>query len=556
MAALRTLVMLVLIALMATAVVAQEPDADGDNIPDSTDFCWLQPGTADFSGCTAETFPDFDQDGVGDPADTCVDQAGAADNSGCPIGVTPDIDLDGIPDSADSCPREAGEAANLGCPPDADADGIPDDADACPDQAGEGFNLGCADGVRPLDSDGDGVPDLLDACPDQAGTNDLGGCADGDGDGVPDSFDTCPEQPGQSDLFGCAPVLSTTLPSGTEALTAANAGSIVEVGRLVVGIPRIGVSGGVLALRGSDDLLTYDLSAATLTPLVTVNTGWSGYPVAISGDAAFLASLEFPADFSTPPFVQIRDGATGAPLYQIASPQGETGAGLGIANFAFDPALPLLALAETSGGGFTNGVGTSVLLWDVANNRSAGQLDQPNIVINLAFSGDGTKLATDSAEGDSMILTLWDVGTQARLTSFATTAILHFMGTPMALNQDGSRVAIGMPDGSVSLRLIVGENAGEAYAVHPFSAEAGEVVSAIAFSPDGSLIAVAGGVPFSGGLSGSEQFPIFVLDANSGATLARLDGHASLIHDLAFTRDGRFLISAGDSSVKFWGMGG
>ena len=54
-------------------------------------------------------------------------------------------------------------------------------------------------------------------------------------------------------------------------------------------------------------------------------------------------------------------------------------------------------LAETSGGGFTDGIGTPILLWDVANNRSAGTLTSPNIVTNLAFSGDGTKLRAPTA---------------------------------------------------------------------------------------------------------------------------------------------------------------
>jgi WD40 repeat protein len=193
----------------------------------------------------------------------------------------------------------------------------------------------------------------------------------------------------------------------------------------------------------------------------------------------------------------------------------------------------------------------------VANNTSVGQLAHPNIVINLAFSDDGTKLATDSADGESMIITLWDVGTQTPITSFPTIPMQHFIGSPMALNADGTRIAVGYPDGSFNLWLVVPqqERAGQAYHIPLFSAEAQEVVSAVAFSPDGGVIAVAGGVPFSGGLTGEEQFPIFLLDAGTGATLARLDGHDSLIRDLAFSRDGRFLISAGDSTVKFWGVG-
>ncbi len=554
---LRVVMLLMAFLLVASGALAQAPDADGDGIPDSDDFCWLEAGSAEFSGCTADSFPDYDGDGVGDPVDTCVDQAGLPDNSGCPAGVTPDLDLDGVPDSQDSCPREPGDAALQGCPPDTDGDGIPDHSDACIDQAGDGSNLGCPQGVTPPDRDGDSLADLLDSCPDQAGALDFGGCPDTDGDGVPDSFDACPDQLGQSELFGCAPQTTASLPRGTEAISVANAAGVVERGRLVVGTPRLSISTNRLALRASDALLVYDLTSAELSPLYTANTNWSGYPVAISGDDRFIATLEFPADFSTPPYAQIRDGATGAPLFQIATPADPAGNTFGIASFAFNPALPLLALAQTSGGGFTDGAGTAVLLWDAANNTSVGQLALPNIAINLAFSGDGTRLAADSADESGMIVTLWDVGTQTPITRFPTLPVRHFIGTPLAVNGDGTRIAVGYPDGSINLWLIVPqqERAGQAYHIPLFNAEAEEVVSAVAFSPDDSVIAVAGGVPFSGGLTGNEQFPIFLLDAGTGAMLARLEGHDSLIRDLAFSRDGRFLISAGDSSVKFWGVG-
>lgn len=551
------LIMCVLFGLSLTIVHAQAPDADGDGIPDSQDFCWLVPGVAEYHGCNADNFPDFDHDGVGDPVDTCVDQPGPASNSGCPIGVTPDADLDGVPDSQDACPREAGPADNQGCPPDSDKDGIPDVNDACPQQAGTGDNLGCPQGVTPPDSDGDGVPDLMDACPQQAGSSDLGGCPDSDGDGVPDNYDACPNQPGESDLFGCAPVTSTTLPGSLAALTSADAASAAKVAQLTVGLPRFGLGGSVLAVRASDNLLTYDLSVGQLAPLTTTNTGWSGYPVAVSSDGAYLATLEFPKDFSTPPFAQIRRGADGSPLYQIASQPGADGSALGISAFAFNPVLPLLAIGETSSGGLGNStVPTSLLLWDVANNRQAGQLSMPSDVTNLAFSGDGHKLAADTVDNGSMAVYLWDVGAQTKITSFTTTPILHFIGTPLALNGDGSQIAVGYPDGSFSLWHIDGANATQQYSVQLFNQAASEVISAVAFSPDGSLVAVAGGVPFSGGLTGKEQFPIFLLDTASGKTLARLDGQGSLIHDLAFDRDGHLLISAGDSSVKFWGVGG
>jgi WD40 repeat protein len=290
--------------------------------------------------------------------------------------------------------------------------------------------------------------------------------------------------------------------------------------------------------------------------MVTVNTGWSGYPVAISSDGRFIATLEFPTDFSTPPFAQVRDGATGAPLYQVTAQQSSGGEQFGIGALAFNWALPMLAAAETSGAGFTEAAGTPVLLWDAANNQSAGQLDHPNIVTNLSFSGNGALLATDSADGNSMIVSLWDMGTKTLITSFDTTSPQHFIGMPLAMNSDGTRVAVGHPDGTVSLWQIANASAKQTFRVPLFNMAAQEVVSAVAYSPDGSVIAVAGGVPFSGGLTGEEQFPIFLIDAGTGTTFARLEGHGSLISDLKFTRDGRFLVSAGDSTVKFWSVAG
>jgi WD40 repeat protein len=276
----------------------------------------------------------------------------------------------------------------------------------------------------------------------------------------------------------------------------------------------------------------------------------------MSGDGRYIATLEFPADFSTPPYVQVRDGATGAALFQVSAQTGGSGTTFGLAEFEFNPVLPLLAGAETPPGGISADQSAPVLLWDVANNRSAGQLAHPITVINLSFSGDGTKLATDSYENGSMNISLWDVGTQTRLSLVNTTPIRHFMGTPLDLSRDGMRAAVGYPDGSFGLWLFLRESGGQAYNVPLFDGEAGEVVSAVAFSPDDSMVAVAGGVPFSGGLSGEEQFPIYLLDAATGVTFARLEGHGSLIRDLAFTADGRFLISGGDSTVKFWGIPG
>jgi OmpA-OmpF porin, OOP family len=111
-------------------------DADGDGIPDETDACPAEKGTAAAKGC-----PDSDGDGIIDKDDKCPTVKGLIKYNGCPI---PDSDGDGINDEEDQCKDVAGLARYQGCPiPDRDKDGINDEEDKCPDVAGVASNMGC-----------------------------------------------------------------------------------------------------------------------------------------------------------------------------------------------------------------------------------------------------------------------------------------------------------------------------------------------------------------------------------------------------------------------------
>ena len=140
-------------------------DKDKDGIPDDSDACPLQPGTALTHGC-----PDTDGDGIGDNIDKCPTVPGLAKYNGCPI---PDTDGDGVNDEIDKCPTVAGLQKYNGCPiPDTDGDSINDEEDKCPTIAGIAKYNGC-----PIpDSDGDGINDEEDKCPNQPGVKENNGC--------------------------------------------------------------------------------------------------------------------------------------------------------------------------------------------------------------------------------------------------------------------------------------------------------------------------------------------------------------------------------------------
>lgn len=81
-------------------------DRDSDGIPDSSDQCPEEYGSAASNGC-----PDADEDGVPDKSDKCKYQAGEKKWQGCP-----DSDKDGVPDYEDNCPTEPGDPVYGGCP--------------------------------------------------------------------------------------------------------------------------------------------------------------------------------------------------------------------------------------------------------------------------------------------------------------------------------------------------------------------------------------------------------------------------------------------------------
>jgi WD40 repeat protein len=182
--------------------------------------------------------------------------------------------------------------------------------------------------------------------------------------------------------------------------------------------------------------------------------------------------------------------------------------------------------------------GHGLVLWDIAARKQVGLFEgaSSGFVSALAFSRDGSMLASgDVAVGGSGGTRVWDVASQKALTQsrgFRLNSV-----TDLAFSPDGRTLAIGKSVGSLEVldlpeRTLRTRRTGDA------------IVGAVAYSPDGSILAAAGST-FVG--------VVRLLDARTLRTIGVLRGHTDSIGSIAFSPNGRTIASAsGDGTVRLW----
>jgi Tol biopolymer transport system component len=181
-------------------------------------------------------------------------------------------------------------------------------------------------------------------------------------------------------------------------------------------------------------------------------------------------------------------------------------------------------------------------VWDLNSGRELRRLDTQTQAQPLAFAPDSTKLACLSAGGPSRGVYLWDVTTGRRLSKLSFEKPDAVGGYRFSFAPDGKLLASADQPAAGDWRSAIHLwDVATGREVRQFRAHLGRI-TAIAFSPDGTMLLSAGG-----------DYSARLWEVFSGKLLAEIRGHQEEILAAAFSPDGRRIATASaDTTVLIW----
>lgn len=192
--------------------------------------------------------------------------------------------------------------------------------------------------------------------------------------------------------------------------------------------------------------------------------------------------------------------------------------------------------------------GGSVQLWDVPGHRRIGTPLDFHDVHSIAFSANGATLA---AAGGGTIY-LWDVPGRHRIGDpIVSGGAAGISVTAVALSPDGRTLATGSRNAAVDL-WSVGDQHRIAELIPADGQYIGRVdrssVSALEFSPNGKVLAIAS----------NHGYAIRTWNVATHQEVGQpLDGHHDTVHSMAFSPDGKTLVTGSeDRTLRWWDLRG
>lgn len=273
--------------------------------------------------------------------------------------------------------------------------------------------------------------------------------------------------------------------------------------------------------------------------------GWQPRPIggpAVEFNTTFSPDSSLLAAWSNDNTITVYDTASGSTLYTLAHSSRLYGADI-------SPDGRTLAAAGEDG---------TIRLWDLATrvelpawSANLGEkYGSPIYVHEVSFSPDGSLIS--SADGDDKVR-LWDVATATVLRSIDVADLIS-----ATFSMDGRTLVV------VTARSYNYSNDSE-YIVKLYDVASGNRLNNFnrdpdkghdtALSPDGRILAVALGTykccnPAADGM-------IVLFDTATGSEILRLPGGQDLVSAIAFSADGRLLASGGstdDRTIRIWAI--
>ena len=167
-------------------------------------------------------------------------------------------------------------------------------------------------------------------------------------------------------------------------------------------------------------------------------------------------------------------------------------------------------------------------LEEISSYRIATLEGHTDVVESVAFSPDGTRLASGSHDGTA---NLWDVATEQRIATYPGDADSRVVSA--AFSPDGKVLA------SVSSRVSLWDVA-TGQRTPTFR---GDQPLSVAFSPDGKTLAI-----------GTWNSTIELWDVATRQRSATLQGHTGAVTSVAFSRDGTLASASRDKTVRLWNV--